>query len=141
MKIMKSKDPGARFQTVVKQFQLKTGRKGGKIKIQSPRFRNRGESKIEDNHLSCEVLEDGGEVDRSAGADALGVFSSLEKPSDTTDGKLETGLAASDVAFLAAPDPSVFPRPAIAISWWFERELERWRERFARRRRRDSANR
>jgi len=43
-------------------------------------------------HLSAEVLHDGGGVDGSSGTDALlGVHAVLEETVDTTDGELETG--------------------------------------------------
>ncbi|CAM0876344.1 unnamed protein product [Alopecurus aequalis] len=42
--------------------------------------------------LGGEVLEDGGEVDGGAGADALGVSALLEVAADTADGELEPGL-------------------------------------------------
>jgi len=45
-------------------------------------------------YLSGEVLEDGGEVDGGAGADALGVLAGLEEPGDPADGELEPGLGA-----------------------------------------------
>jgi len=45
-------------------------------------------------YLSGEVLEDGGEVDGGAGADALGVLAGLEEPGDSTDGELEPSLRA-----------------------------------------------
>ena len=43
-------------------------------------------------YLGGEVLEDGGEVDGGAGADALGVAALLEVAPDAADGKLEPGL-------------------------------------------------
>jgi hypothetical protein len=43
-------------------------------------------------YLSCEVLEDGGEVDRSAGADTVRVAAHLEVAANTADGELEPGL-------------------------------------------------
>lgn len=46
------------------------------------------------NYLSGEILEDGGQVDRSTGTNTLGVLSGLKEPSDTADGELETGFAA-----------------------------------------------
>jgi hypothetical protein len=42
--------------------------------------------------LGGEVLEDSGEVDGGAGADALGVAALLEVATDTADGELEAGL-------------------------------------------------
>lgn len=47
-------------------------------------------SKLED--LSSQVLEDGGEVDGSAGTDTLGVVALAEETVDTTDRERETGL-------------------------------------------------
>lgn len=59
------------------------------------------------NYLSSEVLEDGGEIDRSAGADTLGVFTSFEKTRDSADGKLETSFRGAGDGFrglgLASP--------------------------------------
>ena len=43
-------------------------------------------------HLGGEVLEDGGEVDRGAGADALGVAALLEEAPDAAHRELEAGL-------------------------------------------------
>jgi hypothetical protein len=43
-------------------------------------------------YLSGEVLEDSGEVDRSAGADTLCVAANLEVAANTADGELESGL-------------------------------------------------
>ena len=43
-------------------------------------------------YLGCEVLEDGGEVDGGAGADALGVAALLEEPPDASHRELEPGL-------------------------------------------------
>ena len=43
-------------------------------------------------YLGGEVLEHGGEIDRSAGADSLGVTAFLQEPGDTADGELEAGL-------------------------------------------------
>jgi hypothetical protein len=43
-------------------------------------------------YLGGEVLEDGGEVDGGAGADALGVAALLEEAADAADGELEPGL-------------------------------------------------
>jgi hypothetical protein len=43
-------------------------------------------------HLGGEVLEDGGEVDGGAAADALRVAALLEVAPDTADGELEPGL-------------------------------------------------
>ena len=47
-------------------------------------------SKLED--LSRQVLENGSEVDRSAGTDTLGVVALAEETVDTTNGERETGL-------------------------------------------------
>jgi hypothetical protein len=43
-------------------------------------------------YLGGEVLEDGGEVDGGAGADALGVASLLEVATDAADGELQPRL-------------------------------------------------
>jgi hypothetical protein len=43
-------------------------------------------------HLCGEVLEDGGEVDGRAGADALRVLAGLEEARDAADGELQPGL-------------------------------------------------
>ena len=43
-------------------------------------------------YLGGEVLEDGGEVDGGAGADALRVLAGLEVAGDAADGELEPGL-------------------------------------------------
>lgn len=48
--------------------------------------------KREGTNLGGEVFEDGGEVDRRSGADALGVAAFLEEPSDSAYGELEAGL-------------------------------------------------
>ncbi len=42
-------------------------------------------------HFSGQVLEDGGQVDRGTGTDALGVVALAQQTVDTTDGELETG--------------------------------------------------
>lgn len=47
-------------------------------------------SKLE--NLSSQVLEDGGEVDGSAGTDTLSVVALAEETVDTADGERETGL-------------------------------------------------
>lgn len=47
-------------------------------------------SQLED--LSCEVLEDGGEVDGSTGTDTLSIVALSEKTVDTADGESETSL-------------------------------------------------
>ena len=47
-------------------------------------------SKLED--LSCQVLEDGGEVDGGTGTDTLSVVTALQEPVDTADRELKTGL-------------------------------------------------
>lgn len=49
-------------------------------------------TKREGTNLGGEVFEDGGEVDRRSGADALGVAAFLEEPGDSADGELEAGL-------------------------------------------------
>ena len=46
-------------------------------------------------YLGSEVFQDGGEINRSAGADTIGVLSGFEKASNTADGKLKTGLMRS----------------------------------------------
>jgi hypothetical protein len=43
-------------------------------------------------NLSCEVLEDGSEVDGSTGTDTLGVVALAEQTVDTTDGECQTSL-------------------------------------------------
>jgi len=43
-------------------------------------------------NLSCEVLEDGSEVDGSAGTDTLSVVALAEQTVDTTDRESQTGL-------------------------------------------------
>ena len=43
-------------------------------------------------YLRGEVLEDGGEVDGGAAADALGVLAGLEVARDAADGELQPGL-------------------------------------------------
>lgn len=50
--------------------------------------------------LGGEILEDGGEVDRGATADAFGVLAGFEETGDTADGELETGFAAPRCALL-----------------------------------------
>lgn len=50
-------------------------------------------------NLSGEVFEDGGEIDRSAGPDALGVLAGLEESGDPSDGKLEAGFVGSGDGF------------------------------------------
>ena len=47
-------------------------------------------SKLED--FGSQVLEDSGEVDRSAGTDTLSVVALAEETVDTTNGERETGL-------------------------------------------------
>lgn len=47
-------------------------------------------SQLED--LSCEVLEDGSEVDGCAGTDTLGVVALAEQTVDTADGERQTSL-------------------------------------------------
>lgn len=51
-----------------------------------------GENGGSRKHLGCQVFEHGGEVDGSAGADALGVPALLEEAADATYGELEAGL-------------------------------------------------
>ena len=48
--------------------------------------------------LGSEVLEDGGEVDRSAGTNALGVVALTQEAVDTTDGELQTGAGGAGLA-------------------------------------------
>lgn len=43
-------------------------------------------------HLSGEILKDGGEVNRGACTNSLRVFSALQETSDTADRKLQAGL-------------------------------------------------
>lgn len=52
-------------------------------------------SQLED--LSSQVLEDGSEVDGSAGTDTLGVVALAEETVDTTNGERETGLGRAAV--------------------------------------------
>lgn len=51
-------------------------------------------------HLGGQVLHDSGHVDGSAGTDAIGVSALLEKPVDTTDRELQTGLGRARRRFL-----------------------------------------
>jgi hypothetical protein len=53
--------------------------------------------------LCGEVLEDGGEVDGGAGADALGVAALLEVAADAADGELEPGLDGARHRLLLRP--------------------------------------
>ena len=46
-------------------------------------------------HLSGQVLHDGGQVDGCAGTDALGVVALAQMAMDTTDGELKSGTARS----------------------------------------------
>jgi hypothetical protein len=70
------------------------------IETASTRTRSKAQTKGERTttgrvtNLSGKVLEDGGEVDGGAGADALGVLAGLEEPGDPADGELEPGLGA-----------------------------------------------
>ena len=57
-------------------------------------------SELED--LSTEVLENGGEVHRGASSHAGGVLALTKVTSDTTDGKLQTGLGRRGRALLLA---------------------------------------
>ena len=59
-------------------------------------------------YLSGEVLEDGGEVDGSAGADALRVPALLKVAPDAADGELEPGLN--------GPRHRLLPRPAAGLA-------------------------
>ena len=43
-------------------------------------------------NLSCEVFEDGSEVDGSTGTDTLGVVALAEQTVDTTNGECESSL-------------------------------------------------
>ena len=52
-------------------------------------------------HLGSEVLEDGGQVDRGAGADALGILSLLEVAGDAAHGELQAGLGGAAHGLLA----------------------------------------
>jgi hypothetical protein len=52
-------------------------------------------------HLSGEVLEDGGEVHGGTGTDAGGVFALLQVAADTADGELQTSLGGLGLALLA----------------------------------------
>ena len=47
------------------------------------------------NYLCSKVLQDSSEVDRSASADALGVFASFEEASDPANGELKAGFVRS----------------------------------------------
>lgn len=51
-----------------------------------------GDPAGEERYLGGEVLEDGGEVDGRAPADALGVLARLEVARDAADGELQPGL-------------------------------------------------
>lgn len=46
-------------------------------------------------YLGSEILQDGGQIDGSSGADTLGVLSGLEEPGDPADGELEAGFVRS----------------------------------------------
>jgi len=63
-------------------------------------------------HLGGEVLEDGGEVDGGARADALRVPALLEVPPDTADGELQPGLDGTRHRLLPRP-ASLAPRRAL----------------------------
>ena len=52
--------------------------------------------------LGAEVLEDGGEVDGSAGTHAGGVLALTKVAADTADGELQTGLGGRAGGLLAA---------------------------------------
>jgi hypothetical protein len=85
-------------------------------------------------YLGGEVLEDGGEVDGGAGADALGVASLLEVPTDAADGELEPRLDGARHRLLPlAALPSGHLRRALQVElaagwrrsarccwWWWE---------------------
>jgi hypothetical protein len=57
-------------------------------------------------HLGGKVLEDGGEVDGGAAADALGVASQLEVAPDAADGELEAGPNGAGDGLLLRPADS-----------------------------------
>ena len=65
-------------------------------------------SELED--LGAEVLEDGSEVDGSAGTHAGGVLSLAEITADTTDGELKSGLGRRGGALLLAAASFSFSR-------------------------------
>ena len=50
-------------------------------------------TKKDNTYLSSEVLEDGGQVDWSSGANAFGVVALAKHPMDTSDGELKSGTA------------------------------------------------
>lgn len=52
-------------------------------------------SQLED--LSCQVLEDSGQIDRSSGTNTLSVVALAEQTVDTTDGECQTGLGRTAV--------------------------------------------
>lgn len=70
----------------------------------SPRTRNWGKrgERFEGSgiYLSSKIFEDGGEIDRSTGSNTFGVLAGLEKTGNTTDGELESGLAATRLSLL-----------------------------------------
>lgn len=51
--------------------------------------------KLKGTYLCGEVFKDGGEVDGGSGTDTFGVFTGFEETSDTTNGELKAGFAAS----------------------------------------------
>lgn len=59
-------------------------------------------SQLED--LSSQVLENGSEVDGSAGTDTLGVVALAEETVDTTNGERETGLGGTAVMMSVCAD-------------------------------------
>jgi hypothetical protein len=69
-------------------------------------------SQFED--FSCEIFEDGCEVDGSTSTDTLGIVAFPQQTVDTTNGKGETSFrratAARDVSFEKRPFWSKFPR-------------------------------
>jgi len=65
-------------------------------------------SELED--LGAEVLEDGSEVDGSAGTHAGGVLSLTEVTADTTDGELKSSLGRRGGALLLAAASFSFSR-------------------------------
>jgi len=83
------------------RFRSRNNRPGRNNQIETASTRTRSQAQQEGRekgqrgtNLSGEVLEDGGEVDGGAGADALGVLAGLEEPGNPADGKLEPGLGA-----------------------------------------------
>jgi len=48
--------------------------------------------KFTEKYLGSEIFENGGEVDRSTGANTLRIATFLHEPSDTANGELKTGF-------------------------------------------------